>query len=822
MKLKLFGAIGGIFLLFNSLAQISEGGLPLSFGKVMTTQNSPFKASFQEISMTKPNVVALKSEDALNDTKGAYRVGVNLPVSYNTLNSGTWMQLADGTKVWRLKIKSKDAMALGLYFSEKVQIPAGAKLFAYNSNRKQLLGAYTSATEQFQAMEMVQGEELTLEYNAASWVTQQPVIQINEVVYFYRGVEEHVNQFSSEIASEKAQSCEVDVACSEGTNWQNQIKSVVHYTFNDGTGTYVCSGATINNTSQNCKPYILTAWHCGERVVNQTISTWVWYWKYQKASCSPGSANSSDPGKGSSTMTGGTVRCSSGNGTLLNNPPVNQQVAGSDFYLVELNSQPPASYNVFYAGWNRTNTAATSGVGIHHPFGSAKKISTYTAPLTSGSFNGGSANSHWSVVWTATANGHGVTEGGSSGSPLFDQNGRIVGQLSGGGASCSSPTSPDVYGKMYKNWDLNGTTLDNALKFWLDPTNTGLSTLDGVTPPCSSSPTAPVANFIGNPTTVTINGTVQFTDQSTGTPTSWSWSIAPATGWSYTGGTSATSQNPQVTFTTVGVYTITLTATNAQGSDQEIKTNYITVTASTSPCTATSTTCEEYIAQVQLGSINNLTACANYASYAQSTTLTKGQSYSITIIPQITGQAAGTAYTGDELAAWIDFNGDLDFDDAGEQIAFISIGGGSTSLVFPFTCPAGAITGTVKMRVRMVYNGAQGDGPITPCGTSQFGEVEDYNIVIISGTSAGIEVNPLANIHVYPNPFGNKISVDLGDFADTPIQIELMDMTGKTIQIMNTIGGNTIDLGTEHLAKGMYQIRLSNGTLWYTTRIVKN
>lgn len=822
MKLKLFGAIGGIFLLFNSLAQISEGGLPLSFRKVMTTQNSPFKASFQEISMTKPNVVALKSEDALNDTKGAYRVGINLPVSYNTLNAGTWMQLADGTKVWRLKIKSKDAMALGLYFSEKVQIPAGAKLFAYNSNGKQVLGAYTSATEQFQAMEMVQGEELTLEYNAASWVTQQPVIQINEVVYFYRGVEEHVNQFSSEIATEKAQSCEVDVACSEGTNWQNQIKSVVHYTFNDGTGTYVCSGATINNTSQDCKPYILTAWHCGERVVNQTISTWVWYWKYQKASCSPGSANSSDPSKGSSTMTGGTVRCSSGNGTLLNNPPGSNQVAGSDFYLVELNSQTPASYNVFYAGWNRTNTAATSGVGIHHPAGSAKKISTYTAALTNSNFNGGSANSHWSVVWAATTNGHGVTEGGSSGSPLFDQNGRIVGQLSGGGSYCTSPTSPDVYGKMYKNWDLNGTTQDNALKFWLDPTNTGLSTLDGATPPCSSSPSPPVANFIGNPTTVNVNGTVQFTDQSTGTPTSWSWSIAPATGWSYAGGTSATSQNPQVTFTTVGLYTITLTATNAQGSDQEIKTNYITVTAATSPCTATSTTCDEYINQVQLGTINNTTGCANYTSFAQSTTLTKGQSYSITIIPQITGQAAGTAYTGDELAAWIDFNGDLDFDDAGEQIAFISIGGGSTSLVFPFTCPAGAITGTVKMRVRMVYNGAQGDGPITPCGTSQYGEVEDYNIVIISGTSAGIEVNPLANINVYPNPFGNKISVDLGDFTDTPIQIELMDMTGKTIQILNTIGGNTIDLGTEHLAKGMYQIRLSNGTLWYTTRIVKN
>ena len=65
-------------------------------------------------------------------------------------------------------------------------------------------------------------------------------------------------------------------------------------------------------------------------------------------------------------MTGGTVVASSGNGTL-NNPPGNNQLAGSDFYLVELSSEPPSSYNAYYNGWNRSNTAATSGVGVHHP-----------------------------------------------------------------------------------------------------------------------------------------------------------------------------------------------------------------------------------------------------------------------------------------------------------------------------------------------------------------------------------------------------------------------------------------------------------------------
>jgi len=81
----------------------------------------------------------------------------------------------------------------------------------------------------------------------------------------------------------------------------------------------------------------------------------------------------------------------------------------------------------------------------------------------------------------------------------------------------------------------------------------------------------PVANFSGSPTTVYEGGTVNFTDLSTNTPTSWSWAFA--------GGTPATSttQNPSVVYNTAGVYGVDLTATNAGGSDSESKPNYITV-----------------------------------------------------------------------------------------------------------------------------------------------------------------------------------------------------------------------------------------------------
>ncbi len=88
-------------------------------------------------------------------------------------------------------------------------------------------------------------------------------------------------------------------------------------------------------------------------------------------------------------------------------------------------------------------------------------------------------------------------------------------------------------------------------------------------------PPAPVANFSGSPTSGTEPLTVNFTDLSTNSPTSWSWTFGD--------GGSSTAQNPSHQYTSAGTYTVSLTATNASGSDVETKTNYITVNACTAP-----------------------------------------------------------------------------------------------------------------------------------------------------------------------------------------------------------------------------------------------
>ena len=84
------------------------------------------------------------------------------------------------------------------------------------------------------------------------------------------------------------------------------------------------------------------------------------------------------------------------------------------------------------------------------------------------------------------------------------------------------------------------------------------------------TPTAPSADFAATPTSGSYPLAVQFTDASSGAPTSWSWDFGD-------GGTS-TAQNPSYTYAAAGVYTVTLTATNDVGSDVATKTDFITVT----------------------------------------------------------------------------------------------------------------------------------------------------------------------------------------------------------------------------------------------------
>ncbi len=547
MKKFLLPCVIVMFLLSVRLvAQPSSGGSPSSF----TMKGIP--TEYQSVVLTKPNLDAVIAEDLLRDKNGMfYRCGVSVPTNLNLENSGSWFELPNGDRIWRLKITIPDAKALGIYY-DHFWLPPGGRLFLYDEAHKQVLGAYTEQNNGDNGVfvtELTYGESVTLEYYEPSRTKGRALINVNEVAYVYRGVKNHNGNLKDFGDSE---SCEVNINCPEGANWQDEKKGVARIFVKSSAGYGWCSGSLVNNVNQDCTPYFLTADHCGNESSASDLTQWVFYFNYEAPSCTnPSTAPTAN------TITGCTLKASGGSGGDT----------GSDFFLVLFSSSP--TFNPYFNGWDRSTTASTSGVSIHHPAGDIQKISTYTSALVSDSWGGTVLNTHWRVVWASTASGNGVTEGGSSGSPIFNSAGLIIGDLTGGGSLCTSLTSPDMYGKFLYSWDQNGTTAATRLKDWLDPGNTGAMSLNGYY--CGSAPTL-VADFSASATTIPVGGTVDFTDLSTGGPTTWSWTFNGGTP-----GTSTTQHPAGIQYNTAGIYTVSLTIGDGTSTDTETKTNYIIV-----------------------------------------------------------------------------------------------------------------------------------------------------------------------------------------------------------------------------------------------------
>jgi PKD repeat protein len=264
---------------------------------------------------------------------------------------------------------------------------------------------------------------------------------------------------------------------------------------------------------------------------------------------------------------------------------------------------------------------------------------------------------------------------------------------------------------LFKMNDLNGSAGYSMTDTWVCFGDSSVQLRTPGTPdgPGGGTPTPPTANFSGSPTTVAVGGTVNFTDTSTGSPTSWSWTFengTPAT---------STARNPTVTYNTAGTFNVTLTAYNSLGSDTETKVDYITVSSTPLYCASSgSTQADEWIARVRVANLDNSSGASPYSDFtAKVANLTRGVSASVILTPGY----SGTSYT-EYWRIWIDYNKDGDFLDTGELVKSLR---GKNARSSSFTPPTTALTGNTRMRVSMKY----GAYP-TSCETFTYGEVEDY------------------------------------------------------------------------------------------------
>jgi hypothetical protein len=418
----------------------------------------------------------LMEEAERNDKMGMMSLYGKLSrMDISSMDAGTWSNLPNGDRVWQLRFKSPNAMGVGVCFNN-FYLPEGATISLYNADRTQFDGPYTSEENEshgyFRTGEVF-GDEAILEYYEPAGVTSSPRLGILGFGHFFRFIDTPIaNRGSSE-------PCEVDVNCPEGSTFVNQRQSVVRLSLASSQGFGLCTGSIVNNLAYDCRKFVLTAFHCTVDSDAADLLLSSIRFNYQRSGCGTGSASATQQKTGLLP-----IADSNDNGGAT----------GSDFALLEMEDDIPSGYNVYYAGWNAEAVTPTTGelgwkvVCIHHPSGDVKKIST-SNNVVSATWQAN--NHHWKVRWMETETNWGVTEGGSSGSPIYNNKYQIVGTLTGGGSFCDAPTAEDFYGKMDKHWNGNPNAANQDLQDWLDPNDTNVLSCEGAYPGTGALPCQP-------------------------------------------------------------------------------------------------------------------------------------------------------------------------------------------------------------------------------------------------------------------------------------------------------------------------------------------
>ena len=436
-------------------AQISQGGTPPSW------EDSWSKIYIPRITLPGINTESLKAEDEQDQIMKdiPFRFAYGHDVNLSLTNSGSWIDLPNGGRVWRLEIESNGALSINLTFSD-YHLPKGAELFIYSPDRMYKIGALTDFNNKPHrklGTAPIPGDKIIIEYFEPSDVTFKGSLEIETVAHAYRDIFKMAENYEKGFGD--SGDCNNNVVCPEAENWENQVRSIALITL--GNGTRFCTGSLLNNVTNDETPYFLTANHCIE---GQNVSTMVFVFNYQSDICDPGGPG--NDGELTQSVSGATLL----EHTNTPSPGSSTDPMETDMAFLLLSETPPSEYNVFYSGWDNSGVIPASTVCIHHPAGDVKKISfDNDAPEITGYFDltgSGGGTTDWRIVnWD-----DGTTEGGSSGSPLFNDNRQVIGQLHGGQASCSNNVN-DYYGRLALSYQF--------IAEWLDPNNTGALSILG-------------------------------------------------------------------------------------------------------------------------------------------------------------------------------------------------------------------------------------------------------------------------------------------------------------------------------------------------------
>lgn len=401
----------------------------------------------KEVTVRLPRLAIDSLKEAAQKQTGTYAFAQGFPVEYPLGERGAMTGKSDGSVVRSVEFTCENATSMGVLFS-RLSLEEGDTLYLVSEN--DFLGPITKSsgfvTENV-LLPFLQGNRLIVEFKTRNRGSLRSVV-IGTVGSSFRALP-NGNSMSEDVCSLHAASHPLL------SKVKQSVCALIYY---EDYSFYYASGSLINNTSGDGTPYVLTAEHTiGSEAVAKTS---VAFFNYE----SP---------HGRSDIRGPMEFFIPGSTLISFN-------SNLDLSLLRLPSLPRRDFRPYMAGWSRESSPHAPFYGIHHPSGTCKRVSIENDAISPQTLEVEGYTyapyAHWNVKrWDV-----GTTEGGSSGSPLLDSNLRIVGALTSGSSTCLSPVSDDYY-RLSVAWDYSSAPAAQ-LKYWLDPTSSNVTVLDGTDP----------------------------------------------------------------------------------------------------------------------------------------------------------------------------------------------------------------------------------------------------------------------------------------------------------------------------------------------------
>ena len=416
--IRYFRNVGFIFCLVSFLGasgQLDRTGTPVSW-------NQAIDLSVENEWLGEADVPVLLQEDelTLEDRSVPYRFAYAKEVNWSMANSGSWTNLANGDRIWMLSITYEEAQSVSVTLGN-LDIPKGGKLFLYSEDHMECVGPLTEVDNTVQSMTLphIRGATMFIEYYEPRLYRGEGSLNVRYVAGSYRNTSQDFGSL---------QTCNEWIYDDDLFAAETPVPSSVVQVLTDHGQRYA-TAVMVNNSANDGKPYVILP----AQALPVDPSSLLFRFGYTEPSCIESLASCDFQ-----FVCGATV-----------------VVVDEDkgLALLELSRAPFSDWDAYYAGWHIGDYPKTNHYCIQHPKGLMKSFSHYTGeymPVMLAS----------ETFWGLPGLGHGQTDGGSAGSPLFDEDLDLVGIFVGGNTRCGVAGGMDRFILLEEVWGTFGHYLN--------------------------------------------------------------------------------------------------------------------------------------------------------------------------------------------------------------------------------------------------------------------------------------------------------------------------------------------------------------------------